>query len=95
MAAATDFRRSDPEVVGSTALSAGDPAPATVEAVIFDLGNVLITWDPHPAIARAVGQERRIRTSLSLPSSHRVREALPRERIYRNPEHLRAVVAAD
>jgi 2-haloacid dehalogenase len=26
-----------------------------VDAVIFDLGNVLITWDPHPAIARAVG----------------------------------------
>jgi 2-haloacid dehalogenase len=26
-------------------------------AVVFDLGNVLITWDPQPAIARAVGAE--------------------------------------
>jgi len=25
-------------------------------AVIFDLGNVLITWDPFPAVAKAVGQ---------------------------------------
>ena len=24
---------------------------------MFDLGNVLIRWDPHPAIARAVGDE--------------------------------------
>jgi 2-haloacid dehalogenase len=32
-----------------------------VEAVVFDLGNVLITWDPHPAIARAVGQEQATR----------------------------------
>jgi len=27
------------------------------DPVIFDLGGVLITWDPHPAIARAVGDE--------------------------------------
>lgn len=33
-------------------------ATANVEAVVFDLGNVLITWDPHPAIASAVGAER-------------------------------------
>jgi 2-haloacid dehalogenase len=26
-------------------------------AVVFDLGNVLIAWDPHPAIAAAVGDE--------------------------------------
>lgn len=26
-------------------------------AVVFDLGNVLIDWDPHPAIAAAVGAE--------------------------------------
>ncbi|MGN6610809.1 MAG: HAD family hydrolase [Angustibacter sp.] len=26
-------------------------------AVVFDLGNVLIRWDPHPAIARGVGPE--------------------------------------
>lgn len=27
-------------------------------AVVFDLGNVLIAWDAHPAIAAAVGPER-------------------------------------
>jgi 2-haloacid dehalogenase len=27
-------------------------------SVVFDLGNVLIAWDPHPAIAAAVGPER-------------------------------------
>ena len=26
-------------------------------AVVFDLGNVLIDWDPHPAVAAAVGDE--------------------------------------
>lgn len=26
-------------------------------AVVFDLGNVLIDWDPHPAIAAVVGDE--------------------------------------
>jgi 2-haloacid dehalogenase len=30
---------------------------ATVEAVVFDLGNVLIRWDPHPAIAASVGPD--------------------------------------
>lgn len=30
---------------------------ATPEAVVFDLGNVLIRWDPLPAIAAAVGDE--------------------------------------
>lgn len=42
-------------VAGPNALS--DGPPATVAAVIFDLGNVLITWDPHPAIAKAVGPD--------------------------------------
>jgi 2-haloacid dehalogenase len=28
-----------------------------VDAVVFDLGNVLITWDAHPAIAKEVGQD--------------------------------------
>lgn len=27
------------------------------EAVVFDVGNVLIRWDPHPAIARRVGPQ--------------------------------------
>ncbi len=29
----------------------------TTDAVVFDLGNVLIRWDPHPAIAAVVGDE--------------------------------------
>jgi 2-haloacid dehalogenase len=29
----------------------------TPEMVVFDLGNVLIRWDPHPAVARGVGAE--------------------------------------
>ncbi len=28
-----------------------------VPAVVFDLGNVLIRWDPHPAVARGVGAD--------------------------------------
>jgi 2-haloacid dehalogenase len=35
--------------------------PRRVDAVIFDLGNVLITWDPHPAIAKVVGAEQATR----------------------------------
>ncbi len=57
MTAATDARLS-PE-------SAPAPAEAAVEhgiaAVVFDLGNVLIAWDPHPAIARAVGAQQATR----------------------------------
>ena len=39
------------------------PAAAKVKigAVVFDLGNVLITWDPHPAIAKEVGAEQATR----------------------------------
>jgi 2-haloacid dehalogenase len=32
-----------------------------VDAVVFDLGNVLITWDPQPAIAKSVGHEQAAR----------------------------------
>ena len=32
-------------------------APSAVGAVVFDLGNVLIRWDPLPAIAAAVGPD--------------------------------------
>ena len=53
MAAATDSRLSL-EI-------APTPVQAVVEAVVFDLGNVLIAWDPHPAIARAVGEEQATR----------------------------------
>jgi 2-haloacid dehalogenase len=38
-----------------------DLAPAHAEVVVFDLGNVLITWDPGPAIAKAVGAEQAAR----------------------------------
>jgi 2-haloacid dehalogenase len=27
----------------------------TADAVVFDIGNVLVRWDPHPAVAAAVG----------------------------------------
>lgn len=37
--------------------SGRDMSPTPVDAVVFDLGNVLISWDPHPAIAKAVGDE--------------------------------------
>lgn len=33
-------------------------APSTVDAVVFDLGNVLIRWDPLAAIAAGVGEAR-------------------------------------
>ena len=36
----------------------GDLAPRPADAVVFDLGNVLIQWDPVPAVAAAVGAER-------------------------------------
>lgn len=32
-----------------------------VDAVVFDLGNVLISWDPYPAIAEGVGHEQATR----------------------------------
>ncbi|WP_446663434.1 HAD family hydrolase [Flexivirga sp. B27] len=35
-----------------------DLNPSPVDAVVFDLGNVLINWDPLPAIAAGVGEER-------------------------------------
>jgi 2-haloacid dehalogenase len=33
-------------------------APRPADAVVFDLGNVLIRWDPVAAVSRAVGLER-------------------------------------
>ncbi len=35
-----------------------DLAPRPADAVVFDLGNVLIRWDPVAAVAAAVGTER-------------------------------------
>lgn len=61
MAAVSDTRLSGHELAGSSELSEGDLAPAPVGAVIFDLGNVLIVWDPHAAIAKAVGEEQATR----------------------------------
>ena len=60
-AAASESRLSDPARAGSTELPDGDLRPRTVDAVVFDLGNVLITWDPHPAVAKAVGAEQATR----------------------------------
>ncbi len=57
MTAATDAR---PSPEGAPA-PAGAPVKQVVEAVVFDLGNVLIAWDPHPAIARAVGAQQATR----------------------------------
>jgi 2-haloacid dehalogenase len=60
-AAASESRLSDPARAGSTELPDSDLRPRTVDAVVFDLGNVLITWDPHPAVAKAVGAEQATR----------------------------------
>jgi 2-haloacid dehalogenase len=40
-----------------TASDVTPPHATTPEAVVFDLGNVLIRWDPHPAIAAGVGPD--------------------------------------
>jgi len=47
----------DPDPAGSTTTTGADLVSDPVDAVVFDLGNVLIAWDPHPAIAKGVGQE--------------------------------------
>ena len=57
MVAACEGQPPSPEPGGTTGRSDRDRAPGRVGAVIFDLGNVLITWNPHPAIAKAVGAE--------------------------------------
>jgi 2-haloacid dehalogenase len=61
MADASESRLSHPARAGSTELPDSDLGPRKVDAVVFDLGNVLITWDPHPAIAKAVGAEQAAR----------------------------------
>jgi len=60
MAAVSTARPTDPDPRGLTETPGRDPV-SVLGAVVFDLGNVLITWDPHPAIARAVGQEQATR----------------------------------
>jgi 2-haloacid dehalogenase len=57
MKAERDAPRSGPELAGFSELSQHELAPAMVHAVVFDLGNVLIVWDPQPAIAKTVGAE--------------------------------------
>jgi 2-haloacid dehalogenase len=37
--------------------SGSTPGARRPTAVVFDLGNVLIRWDPHPAVAAGVGEE--------------------------------------
>ena len=61
MAAVSNARLPDQEPRGSIELSATDVAPAPVEAVVFDLGGVLIAWDPLRAITKAVGAEQATR----------------------------------
>lgn len=41
-----------------TTVDEPDLNPSAVDAVVFDLGNVLIEWDPQPAIAAGVGETR-------------------------------------
>ena len=55
MSAVSDAQLPGREPAGSIELSSTDLAPAPIAAVVFDLGNVLIAWDPLPAIAKAVG----------------------------------------
>jgi len=57
MAAVFHARLPDQEPAGPIERPDGDLVAAPVAAVVFDLGNVLIAWDPHPAIARAVGAQ--------------------------------------
>lgn len=47
----------------NTVSDAGVPAElrSAPVAVVFDLGGVLISWDPYPAIVKAVGQEQATR----------------------------------
>ena len=57
MASEPHARPSAPKVPGDAETSGREPERAPVDAVVFDLGNVLIAWDPHPAISKAVGAE--------------------------------------
>ena len=61
MAASSDARLC-PEIAPAPAEAPVQAAVRdVVAAVVFDLGNVLIAWDPHPAIARAVGAQQATR----------------------------------
>ena len=51
----------DREPAGSIDQPESGPVPAPVGAVVFDLGNVLIAWNPQLAIAKAVGAEQAAR----------------------------------
>lgn len=72
-----------------------------IRAVVFDLGNVLIDWDPAPAIAREVGEQeaRRFLDEFDFRGwNHRQDQGLPfeqseREVIARHPRWSRHVLA--
>jgi 2-haloacid dehalogenase len=49
-----------PDPTGFGNVSVSEHVPPT-EAVVFDLGGVLISWDPHRAIASGVGQDQATR----------------------------------
>ena len=61
MAAASDARLPDGQSAGSIELHDTEVALAPVHAVVFDLGGVLIAWDPLRAITKAVGAEQAAR----------------------------------
>ena len=61
MEAVSDPRLPGSEPDGFLQRSDGDLASAPPDVVVFDLGNVLISWDPGPAIAKAVGADQAAR----------------------------------
>lgn len=61
MTTVLDPEASGSDNAGSTEVPDTLPGSASVEAVIFDLGNVLISWDPLPAIAMTVGVQQATR----------------------------------
>lgn len=56
--AATAYESTSNDPTGDELLLDPRLAPSAVDAVVFDLGNVLIRWDPMAAVAAAVGEER-------------------------------------
>ena len=61
MSAVSDTHLPGQGPAGSIELNGTDLTPAPVDAVVFDLGGVLIAWDPLRAITKAVGAEQATR----------------------------------